>query len=244
MKIAIVEDELLAYERLVKLILEIEPNAIIAPPITSVVDSINYLGNNKVDTLFMDIHLADGISFEIFEHIQVDAPIIFTTAFDQYALDAFKFNSIHYLLKPIKKIELETAWAKLGNYILQNQALQNLIQLPKGVQKFVVKLGNKYITIPIEEAVAFYSKDKASFIYTYKGQSYPLEKSLDKIMEELNDVDFFRANRHIIVHRNCIEQFNMIEKSKIIVNTNLDLPLPANISSERSAQFKQWYKKG
>lgn len=243
-KILIIEDEQLAYQRLFKQIVKWNSNVIIYNQIYSIASAIEWFTKNpQPDLIFMDIHLSDGNSLEIYNHIKITAPIIFTTAYDQYAIDAFKLNSLHYLLKPIDEIELTNAIKKFEQYHYSQDVLSNLAkQLHQKEMKFDVKLGNKHFQIAMDNINCFFAKEKFNFIYTSQKQTYPIEKSLDKLMTELDNNNFFRVNRHLICKRENIKSFITKEKSKIELELEPEAPVPANISSERSAEFKKWWE--
>lgn len=244
-KILIIEDELPAYQRLFKQIVQWQADAIIYKQIYSIASAIDWFQKNKMpDLLFMDVHLSDGNSFEIFNVINITAPIIFTTAYDQYAIEAFKYNSLHYLLKPIDSQDLKNALDKFAQYQYSTLALQNLAQQQNLQEtKFDIKLGNKHLQIKLEDICCFYAKEKLNYIFTMQKQSYPIEKSLDKLVAELDGNIFFRVNRHLLCKRDCITSYVTLEKSKLLLHIEPSTPLLANVSSERASEFKKWWEK-
>ena len=248
MKALIIEDEKPAARRITKLLLEVDPTFEIVAILDSVESSIQWLKNNpEPNILFMDIHLADGSSFNILKNTNVSCPIIFITAYDEYAIDAFKVNSVDYLLKPIKKQELETAILKFKNlpYSYSKIGVDTMITTSekKYKDRFVIKLGNKIKSILTNDIAYFYSKDKLSFICDKEGKNYPIDLSLDKIEGLLQPDLFFRVNRQIITNLSSIKDIQTSSKSRIILTLEPTSAIDAVISSERSSIFKKWLKK-
>lgn len=248
MKVVLLEDETPAVERLKKMLLELDPETEILFIGDSIDAALKWFSHQPApDVLFMDIHLSDGNSFEIFKHTKIECPVIFVTAYDEYVLDAFKVNSVDYLLKPIKQEELSFALQKLKNIHL-NEQQNNLQHFASNVDKkykdrFVIKLGNKLITLLTTDIAYFYSKDKMTFIGSRDGKHFPIDLSLDKIEQMLNPDHFFRVNRQIIATESAIKDVQTSQKSRIILTLDPPLALEASISSERSSIFKKWLKK-
>lgn len=248
MKAIIIEDELPASRRLSKLISETDPSIEIEKILDSVESSVEWFKQHpEPRLLFMDIHLSDGSSFEIFKKVNVQGPVIFTTAYNEYAIDAFKVNSIDYLLKPIKKQDLEAALFKLKNLHpnFTQEQLDNVSSehTTKYKERFVIKFGNKIKTLTADEIAYFYSKDKLSFICDTEGRNYPFDMSLDKIESLLNPDIFFRVNRQILAHAKSIVDIQTSIKSRIILTLQPATTIESIISSERSSLFKKWLKK-
>jgi DNA-binding LytR/AlgR family response regulator len=251
MKTIIIEDERLAAERLEELIKEIDPSIEISAKLPSVEQSINYLKQTKPDLILLDIQLEDGLSFSIFEKIEVDVPIIFTTAFDQYAIKAFKLNSIDYLLKPIKKEELREALSKYKN--IKTSYLMDFEEIIKSIQnkensykkRFLIQYGQKIRKVEIDEVAYFYAMEKNVFLITSCGNTFPIDFTLDKLQEVIDPEGFFRINRKMIVGFDAIK--NMIPYSRSRIRIELNPPEPkdveALVSVERSSAFKQWMDK-
>jgi DNA-binding LytR/AlgR family response regulator len=244
----IVEDEKPAARRLANLLTEVDPDIQIMATTDAVETTLEWLASNPLpQIIFMDIHLADGSSFSIFKKMKIDSPVIFVTAYDEYALEAFKVNSIDYLLKPVKKENLETAIQKYKNmkqsFVYPD--LENLGEdpLPRYKNRFVIKLGNKIKTVPIEEIAYFISKDKLSFICDKEGKSYPIDLSLDKLEGLIDPELFFRVNRQIITHNDAITDIQTSAKSRIQLTLHPPCQIEAIISSERASLFKKWLKK-
>lgn len=251
MKTIIIEDEKLAAERLEELIKEIDPSIEISVKLTSVEQSIKYLKQNKPDLIFLDIQLEDGLSFSIFEKVDVDVPIIFTTAYDQYAIKAFRLNSIDYLLKPIKKDELRESLNKYKN--IKSSYLMDFEEIIKSIQnkelsykkRFLIQYGQKIKKVEIDEVAYFYAMEKNVFLTTSSGNTFPIDFTLDKLQEVIDPENFFRINRKMIVSFNAIK--NMIPYSRSRIKIELTPPEPkeveALVSVERSSAFKEWMDK-
>ncbi len=250
MRILIVEDEYHAAKRLESLILSHLEQSEILAVLDSVEDAVAWFKENEhPDLIFMDIQLADGISFSIFQQVEVNAPIIFTTAFDQYSLKAFKVNSIDYLLKPIDEKELVQAlekYHKINKKELQPdiQSLGHLIQnmnIHKTYkERFLLKSRDKYYFLLSEEIAYFYSEDSLTFIVTNAGKSYVYDASLNHINEALNPNKFFRINRKQIVHIQSISKIHNYFNNRI----KLELKTPASqdfiVSRDNVKEFKTW----
>ena len=210
MNVLLIEDEELASERLKRLLNETDPSLHIAGMTDSIESSVAWLlANPAPDLIFADIQLADGSSFEIFNKVHVKSPVIFTTAYDQYAIDAFKFNSIGYVLKPIKKTELEQALQKFRQLqqatpatpVIDYQALANALgnRAAEYQKRLVIKFGQTIRTIEISEIAYFYTEEKITFAVTKEGKKWPLDHTLDELEMMLDPAQFFRINRQFIV---------------------------------------------
>lgn len=250
MKILIIEDEEPAAKRLQKMLKEIEPDIHVLGQIVSVSSAVKWFGENpQPDLLFSDIQLSDGLSFEFFKAVEVSCPVIFTTAYDQYAIDAFKVNSIDYLLKPIKKEELEKAVGKFRKLAVTaappaidiNKLLQTLS--PAGAEykkRFVVRYGEHIKTIDIEEVVYFYTEDKVTFLCTKDGRRYVIDYNLDTLDASLDPKSFFRINRQYIIGIHSIAEMFAYTKSRVLIKLNPPAKHETIVSTERSADFKHW----
>lgn len=194
----------------------------------------------------MDIHLADGSSFEIFKHVKIDKPIIFTTAYNQYALEAFKVNAIDYLLKPIKKEELGRSVAKFRSWnkteVVDYSRLACMLQGQKTPHRFLLKLGRRYRLIDIAEVAYFFTENKITYLVDWKGQRVPLDQSLDRIEETLNPAHFYRINRQFIIHVNSIEELISYSKARVKLILNPSPCVDTIVSTDRSPYFKRWLK--
>jgi len=245
MKVLIIEDEDAAARRLQKMVKEIVPEAEIKDPLDSVEAVLNWLqGNEWPDLIFMDIHLADGSSFEIFNHVQVEKPVIFTTAYDQYAIQAFKVNAIDYLLKPIKKQELEQAIGKYQKW--SGGAQMDYAQLARALQgeqynkRFLIRIGQSIRVVEMKEAAYFYTESKITFVVTKEGKRYPLDYSLEKLEEMADPQHFFRINRQFIVNIDAIKEMYAYSKSRVKLGLAPSCDLDTVVSTERSPHFKKW----
>jgi two-component system, LytTR family, response regulator LytT len=250
MTILIIEDEEPAYKRLLKMLKEVEPAATLLNQIVSVSSAVKWFKENDApDLIISDIQLSDGISFEIFKQVDIKCPVIFTTAYDQYAIEAFKVNSIDYLLKPVKKDELEKAVSKFKTLtpaaaspaIDINKLLQSL--QPAGTdykKRFVVRYGEHIKTIDIEEVVYFYTEDKATFLCTKDARRFVVDFNLDTLDSILDPKVFFRINRQYIISIHSIAEMFAYSKSRVLIKLNPPAKHETIVSTERSADFKHW----
>lgn len=242
MKVVIIEDEKPA-ARLLKRKLELYQCEVVAV-LTSVTESIEwFLSNPHPDLLFVDIQLSDGLSFEIFEQVTINSSIIFTTAYDEYALKAFKLNSIDYLLKPIDENELKVALDKfrsMHNKVVLNHQILNTIYEKEYKKRFVVKVGNIIKIIDIKDVECFLSSFKSSYLITIEGKSYPLDESLETIENELDTSVFFRANRQFIIAMQAIKEISIYSNSRLKISLNNYKEEEIIVSRERVQAFKQW----
>jgi two-component system response regulator LytT len=248
-KILIVEDEVAAANRMKKMVLEAAPDAIILEVTDSISSTVQWLSENQApDLIFMDIHLADGLSFKIFEQVTIKTPVIFTTAFDNYAIQAFKVNSIDYLLKPIKKEELDFALQKFRELEQKSEPV-NFEELVKAIrlqhgqqyrQRFLVGFADKLKAIEVQEIAYFEADNKSLFIVTHQGKRYDINSTLEKLEPTLDPNHFFRANRKYIICFQSIEAMHNYSKSRIKITLNPPSSEDCIVSTERSALFKEW----
>jgi DNA-binding LytR/AlgR family response regulator len=248
MNLLIVEDEEPAASRLKKILLEIEPDSKILDVLESVRSTVQWLKTHATpDLIFMDINLADGSSFEIFSRTNVECAVIFITAFDEFAIKAFKVNSIDYILKPIKKEDLVSALNKYKKLYAQ-KALPDLKMLAEtfkenqtGYKKrFLIRFGEHIKTIDINNVAYFYTEEKINFLKTKDDRSYPLEYNLDKLESILDPERFFRINRQIIISIDSIVDMYSYSKSRVKINLKPTLNMETIVSTERSPHFKEW----
>lgn len=243
-KTVIIEDEEIAAVRLQKIAQEVNPDIVITKIIATVSEAILYLSNNKPDLIFLDINLTDGYSFDIFEQVEIKTPIIFTTAYSEYAIKAFEQNSIDYLLKPISK---ETLAKSINKYLyLRNEATPNyrevLSNRPEIYKKrFLVKINNQLKTILVDDIAYFYSEDRLTFTIKKDGTRIPLSYPLKKLETLLNPTNFFRINRQFIVHSDSIKDMYYTSKSRIKITLH---PAFENdsviVAIEKIGDFKKW----
>ena len=245
MRVLSVEDETTAVDNLEYLLRKVDRAIEIAAVTESVEQTEQWLMQNHADLIFMDIHLSDGSAFSLFDHIEVSTPIIFTTAYDQYALDAFKVNSIDYLLKPIKQTDLERAFEKfkrltasdLNSYISR---INQLTERPKYQSRILVAVKDKIIPIAVEDIACIYSTDRKTEIITTSGQTYTYNKPLDTMIKNLDPTVFFRANKQFIINRNQIADITVWFDSRLRVRLTVTSPEDIYIAKNRVSEFKSW----
>jgi two-component system, LytTR family, response regulator LytT len=251
LKVVIIEDEAIAANNLENQLKKIEPEIQVLAKIDAIRDAVNWLSNNKVDLIFLDIHLSDGLSFSIFEQIEVKTPIIFTTAYDQYTLKAFKVYSIDYLLKPIELNELKKSIEKFKNMTGQNQeesidiqALLASLQPNKKYQKrFIVHAGQKIRMIKTSEIAWFNGSDKGTFLCTFANKRFAIDFSLDKLENLIDPEKFFRINRNYLINIEAINEMFTLTKSRIKIELK---PKPEDatlVSFNRMSEFRRWINK-
>ncbi|MDB5222351.1 MAG: response regulator transcription factor [Chitinophagaceae bacterium] len=247
--ILIIEDEEPAANRLKKMVTELEPGANVLDNIVSVNSAIAWFKQNPLpDLIFSDIQLSDGLSFDIFKNVEVQCPVIFITAYDQYAIDAFKVNSIDYLLKPIKKDDLQTALNKFKKIATGAAAPLDISKVLEAFNpqktdyktRFIVRYGEHIKTIKIEEAAYFYTEDKINFITTNEGRRYTIDYNLDNLESMLDPKTFFRINRQFIISIHAISEMFSYSKSRVLVKLNPPTKHETIVSTERSGDFKLW----
>ncbi len=241
MKIVIIEDETAATRGLQAVIRKVLPDAEVVAVLESVAESVEWFQENTApDLLFMDIHLADGESFRIFESVEIPCPIIFTTAYDQYALEAFRVNSVDYLLKPIKEEELRRAIEKLQR--LSGSELAEHHKKVAELQKtFLIPVRDKIIPLRVDQVAFFYTSGERVRAFDYEGDSFPMDRSLDKLLKLLSEDDFWRANRQFIVARGAIADISVWFGSRLSLNLKVKTPERIVVSKDRVSEFKRWF---
>ncbi|UZD21442.1 LytTR family DNA-binding domain-containing protein [Algoriphagus halophytocola] len=247
MRILIIEDEKPAFNLLLKKIKPYFPTAEIFGNLDTVKSSVAWLRENPVpDLIFCDIQLADGISFEIFENVRLSTPIIFTTAFDQYAIKAFQVNAIDYLLKPIDPEDLQRAVdkfkAKEIRSTIELDMLKSLLSPPNKSYKsrFLVRFGEKIQSIAIAEISHFFSEERVTFLQTVAGKKFVLEGTLEQTESQLNPDDFFRINRRYLVSAHAIQEIFSYSNSRLKVTLKNCEDQDILISREKVSEFKSW----
>ncbi|MFT3845746.1 MAG: LytTR family DNA-binding domain-containing protein [Lacibacter sp.] len=246
--VLILEDEEPAAKRLKKLLAETIEETEVLDVLDSISAARKWLSENKQpDLVLADIHLADGTSFELFRQVEVKCPIIFTTAYDEYALQAFKLNSVDYLLKPVKKDELQQAiskFAKLSEKQVLNidQLLKAVVQSPadKYRQRFIIRYGEHIKTVETKDAAYFYTEARANFLITGDGKRYVIDFNLDQLEQMLNPAVFFRINRQFIISIGSIDEMTAWTKGRVMVKLKPTTKLETIVSTERSPEFKKW----
>ena len=247
MKYIIIEDEKIAAERIKKLVSLIRPEYKHVITLDSIETAVISLTALKADLYFMDVQLADGLSFEIFDQVNIENPIIFTTAYDQYAIQAFKQNSVDYLLKPIDDEELTAAIGKFEKYKLtpEPEDAQNYTGLiksihPTGKERFIVKVGDHLKNILTADIQAFYSHDKTTYLLTQSGQKFPIDYSLEKIEQLLSPTDFYKISRKFIVSIHYIHDIVAYTNSRLEVKLNHFDQEQIIVAREKVQEFKSW----
>lgn len=246
MKVIIIEDEQLSAEHLVRLLHKIDPSIQVIAQLDSVEASLAAFHNGlTADFMLVDIHLADGSSFDLFSQISIDIPVIFTTAFDQYAIQAFQLNSIAYLLKPIDGLELSKALNKLSKWTIQEQQrligqIQQLHASPTYKQRFLVKLGDQIHSIKTNEIHHFISEDGMVFLVNSLNKRFPVDFTLDQLESLLQPEQFFRINRKVILHIDGIQKISSFFNSRLKIQTTHLNGDETVVSRERVNAFKEW----
>jgi DNA-binding LytR/AlgR family response regulator len=248
MNVLIVEDEALAADRLEKMLREITSDITVIAKLGSVKESVKWLMLNTADLIFLDIQLSDGLSFSIFDQVSIQTPVIFTTAYDQYAIKAFQLNSVSYLLKPIRKNDLAESLQKYKSlkaaFSIDFDSLLSAIQgsKPEYRKRFLIQIADKFRKIDVEEIAYFYALDKGVFLSTYDGHSYPVDVSLENLVNTIDPTQFFRINRRYLISLKSIATMISWSRSRI----KLVLKPPAGdemdtiVSIDRAADFKKW----
>ncbi|MDP2235630.1 MAG: LytTR family DNA-binding domain-containing protein [Bacteroidales bacterium] len=249
MRVLIVEDERLAARRLESMIHTFDSGIVVLAKLESVEDSVNWLKSNpQPDLIFLDIHLEDNLSFAIFEHVEVNAPIIFTTAYDEYAIRAFKLKSIDYLLKPIVQDELNNAIVKYKNWKVHDVSIDlapifDLIDKNKRSyrERFSVSFGQKIKSFKVSDIAYFYSKEGLTFAVLNDNKEYPIDYSLEALLNELDLTQFFRINRQYVISHQCIKQVHIFPKSRLKLELIPKPLIDIFVSIDRVTPFKKWF---
>ena len=253
MNVLLVEDEELAVRKLTKLLAEIDPELQVVRTAPSIQTAVAYLqAQPALDLIFMDIELADGQSFEIFQQVIVPAPVIFTTSYDEYAIRAFKVNSIDYLLKPIRRVDLDASLQKYRQLSHPSerpavpaidalvQQLRQHIQPAEYRRRFLVRHLSQWLPIETSEIAFFYSEEGVTLFRTKTGQKFSLDYTLDELETMLEPAIFFRANRQFLINIGCVQQIHPYFNNKLKLTLR---PTPSEevlVSRERATDFKRW----
>ncbi|MBK1439269.1 response regulator transcription factor [Parapedobacter sp. ISTM3] len=245
MKYLIVEDERFAYEELKRMMMKLRPGYLLENQTKTVVDTIGFLKESAVDLILMDIRLADGNCFEIFNHVEVTIPVIFTTAYDEHAIKAFKLNSIDYLLKPFDESELETALTKFENifhnrtYKSKSKNFEQLLSL-KTKNRFLISKGESYHYIETKDIAHFYSEDGVVFLHTFNDRRYIINYTLDQLEQQLDSRLFFRVSRNCIGNVKAIENVAKYFNSRMKLSFVPQCPHEVLVSRVRVPDFLRW----
>jgi two-component system response regulator LytT len=254
MRILIIEDEILVAKKLQKLVMELEPSAQIMETTNCVASTVSWLQANKhPDLILMDIELADGQCFDIFKKVEIKSPVIFTTAYDDFALKAFKVNSIDYLLKPIKSDELRNALDKFHALSSGSQFSDNLLNYDKLISvlqklpaaktyrdRFLVKQGQKSFSINSNEVAFFFTEKSVNYLFTQDKKKYIIDYTLDEVEQSLDPSKFYRANRQTIVSSAAVVALHPWFNGKLKLELHPDHNEHVLISREKAGEFRQW----
>lgn len=251
MKALIIEDEIPAADKLLRYLTKYDKDFDVLKTLTNVKDSISWLEKHQdeIDLIFMDIQLTDGLSFEIFDHVKIQLPVIFTTAYDEYAIDAFKVNSIDYLLKPITFTDLSKAlnkWKSLVNRYNYDELATKVKSLPnkKYKDRFLVKKGNHIHSIPVEDIAIFLAEGRTVFLINKEDKKYIIDYNLGELEDLLDPQIFFRCNRSSIVSIKEIKDVIVYSSSRLMVKMNMELDKEILVSRDKVNNFKKWLAGG
>lgn len=250
MKVVIIEDEHLSAQRLDQMLKKYDQEIQVLAELPSVSESVEWFKSNPdPDLIFMDIHLEDGQSFSIFETINLEVPVIFTTAFDEYMVKAFKVNSVDYLMKPLNYEELAQAIEKFKKIYSKKESpvpdMQSFLQAiqkkePEYKNRFLVSIGSRLKPVETNDIMYFYSAEKISFLVTADNQRFPVDYSLDRLSAMLDPKEFYRINRQMILRANAIEQIHVFSKGRIKIDLKPAMKEEVFVSLDRVTDFKEW----
>lgn len=241
----IVEDESAASRRLVRMLSETAPQIRVAEVLETICDTVSWLMVNRhPDLIFCDIHLADGSCFNIFKQVDVKCPVIFITAYDQYAIDAFKVNGIDYILKPVRGEELNSALQKFQNLIQPVDYSRLLEQLQATrrdfQQRIIVKSGQLLKAVDVAQIAIFYAEDGVVFIQTFEGQRLIPDLTLDRVMQIVDPSMFFRVNRGQVINHRAVFEMHLHTKGRLKLRLQLKQPQECMVSADKVSGFKAW----
>ncbi len=246
MNVVIIEDEQLAAEKLERYLLKYNADISIVANLISISEAVHWFENNtNYDVVFMDIQLTDGLSFEIFNQTKIQKPVIFATAFDEFAVDAFKVNSIDYILKPITFTDVSKALNKLKNMqtILTNNSIENvskIVQKQKIKDRFLVRLGNHIHSIKTVEIALFYAEGRTVYLVTKEQKKFIIDFKLEDVINFLDASIFFRLNRSFIVNINSIKDVVVYSNSRLKITPKIAIDKELIVSREKVTAFKVW----
>ncbi|MFN4316316.1 MAG: LytR/AlgR family response regulator transcription factor [Chitinophagaceae bacterium] len=259
MKVLIVEDEDLAVKKITKTLASVDPDAEVVGVTDSILSTVAWIEENAApDLILMDIELADGQSFEIFNRVKIQSPVIFTTSYDEYALKAFKVNSVDYLLKPIQKEDLEAALQKLGNMknLYQQSApsapvsidslvqeLQKKLQPKEYRKRFLVRHAQKLVSIDTEEIAYFFSDGRLNFFKTFDNRKFVVDYTMDELEEMLDPQAYFRISRSFFISINCVDQIHDYFGNRLLLHLKPAVDKESIVSREKVTDFKKWMGK-
>jgi DNA-binding LytR/AlgR family response regulator len=246
MNVLVIEHDTLAFEKLKHILQNVNPDIRIVGNTHSVTQTIEWFDFNPApDLIFMDIHLPDGLSFNIFHSLEIDTPIIITTAYEKYAVKAFQVNSIDYLLKPVGREDVRRALGKFNKLITWQKLISYFSQLtrntsPHYADVMLVPFNDKLLPVRLLEIACFYTNNEKTQIFLRSGQNMNFNKSLDIITQSLNPQVFFRANKQFIIARNAVENITIWFDSRLLITLSVDTPERVYVSKNRAAEFKKW----
>jgi DNA-binding LytR/AlgR family response regulator len=249
MRVVIIEDETAAAQNLSAILRKNYPDIEIVDTIDTVVDSVEFFRTEpKLDLAFMDIHLADGSSFRIFDNVEVVTPIIFTTAYDQYAIEAFKVNSIDYLLKPINEEGVRRAiekWQRLTTIERKeySERVSEVAHTRPTEQTFLVHFREKIIPLQSQDIAFLHTFEERVTAYCYNNDKYQVDQTLEALQSKLPSNEFFRANRQFIISRKAVKDISVWFGSRLSANLTVETPERIVIPKARVHDFKEWLKK-
>jgi DNA-binding LytR/AlgR family response regulator len=253
MKVLIIEDEIPAQRLLMDTLTEMDADIEILDFLNSVASAVNWFKKNPhPEIVLLDIQLSDGLSFEIFKHVKIQSMIIFTTAYDEYTMQAFKVNSLDYLLKPVEKDELQAAFEKYNRFSKQFLAERNsgidyneLATIIKNEKieyrkRFLIQSNESFFYLPVEQIALFYSMQGITFAVTFERREYPVNFSLAGLMEQLSPEQFFKINRQFIVSIDAIHKVHSSFQGKLVLETKPEHSEDILVGKDKAALFKQW----
>ena len=252
MKIVIIEDEHLTAQRLEIMLKKYDSMMLVMAVLPSVAESVEWFKTNtEPDLIFMDIHLEDGQSFNVFEKINLDIPVIFTTAYDEYMIKAFKVNSVDYLMKPINYEELTAAIEKYKRLHEQHEEKESMGALLQSIQakeeykqRFLITIGSRLKTIEVTDVHYFYSAEKITFLVTKNNERFPVDFSLDKLAAVLDPAKFYRINRQMMLGINSITNIHVYPKGRLKIDITPDYKKEeVMVSLDKVVEFKEWLGK-
>lgn len=248
MKVVIIEDENLAVEKLERYLLKFDLSINIVVRLNCISDSVNWFldSDNTYDVVFMDIQLTDGLSFEIFHQAKINKPVIFTTAFDEYAIDAFKLNSIDYILKPITFTDISKALNKLKSFqtLFSNNhpifKAEKMLEKKHPKDRFLVRLGNHIHSIKTEEIALFFAEGRTVYLVTNQNKKFIIDYKLEDLYNLISKKDFFRVNRTFITYINNIKDVVVYSNNRLKITPKVNLEKEIIVSREKVSLFKKW----
>lgn len=248
MDVVIVEDERLSADKLVRMIAKFDPTIEVIATLDSVKKGIEWFKENSPpDLILLDIQLSDGTCFDLLREVDCCPPIIFTTAYDQYAIKAFKFNSVDYLLKPLNQKELETALIKWMDHDNTNRSewhdsFGQVDQLINGdfKKRFLIKIGEQFQKIEVTDIAFFKYEESLTYIYNLEGKKWPIDQSLDNLENMLHPLEFFRVNRKMFVSLSAINQIHTYFNSRLLLKLKPEMDEEVIVSRDRVGDFKRW----